>query len=135
MDSELYPLWKELFAEQVWPGDRVAIHAMAEEIRGLRLLADTIVTAELEQPLIQSREPIQRARDVLAGIINDAEVFNLVIQHGEQPWVRAAHEVLCWTLRSDDYNQFARHFELIEQRCVMLREFAGKNCIEKEVAN
>jgi hypothetical protein len=48
MDGELYRVHRELFPERTWPGEEEAARELAGEIRGLRLLADTMVTSILD---------------------------------------------------------------------------------------
>lgn len=100
-------IWKELYPDQPWPGDAAAVRALAEEVRALRLLTDTIVTTALdEQGAHRSMDEIQRAHDLVGQYcfeMDDAVSFEHV-------------SALCWVLRHDHNTAFAQILETVESR-------------------
>jgi len=100
-------IWDELFPEHPWPGDEVAVQAMADEIRALRILTDTIVTTALdEQVKHRPWDEVQRAHDVVGQYcveMEDEEEFRHV-------------SALCWVLRHDHNKGFAKLLETVEHR-------------------
>jgi hypothetical protein len=100
-------IWVELF-DGPWPGsDEAAITAMAAEIRALRLLSDTIVTTALDDMNAhRDFDEIQRAHDLVGQYcveMEDDETFKFV-------------SALCWVLRHDHNNQFAKVLAMVESR-------------------
>jgi hypothetical protein len=100
-------IWGELFPDKPWPGEQDALREIAEEVRSLRMLTDTIVTSALdEQGQRRSIDEIQRAHDLVGQYcheMNDAVTFEHV-------------SALCWVLRHDHNTAFAQILEMVEAR-------------------
>jgi hypothetical protein len=102
----LQKIWRELFPDQPWPGNTVAlVQALVEEVQTLRLLTDTIVTTAVEDQMKRrDLDQIQRAHDLVGQYcveMNDAASFEHV-------------SALCWVLHHDHNTAFAQILEAVE---------------------
>ncbi len=99
--------WKELYPDRPWPGAVEAMRAMAEEIRFLRRLTDSVVTTAVEEEnQRRSMDEIQRAHDLVGQYcheMNDPVTFEHV-------------SALCWVLRHDHNTAFGQILEQVENR-------------------
>jgi hypothetical protein len=104
-------IWGELFPEKPWPGEDGALRELAEEVRSLRLLTDTVVTSAIDEVgQRRSIEEIQRAHDLVGQYCletGDAERFGHV-------------SALCWVLRHDHNTVFAQILAVVETRLARL---------------
>ena len=98
-------IWDDTFPNKPWPGMRRALAEMADEIKALRLLTDTIVTTALDAELqMRGREEIQRAHDVVGSycmLMKDAGTFEHV-------------SALCWVLRHQHNTAFDQILETVQ---------------------
>lgn len=98
-------VWAELYPKQPWPGLAGAVAELADEVRALRVLTDTIVTTAIdEQGRRRSLDEIQRAHDLVGTYCvetHDHENFEHV-------------SALCWVLRHDHNNAFGELLAEVE---------------------
>jgi len=66
--------------------------------------------------MMRSLDEVQRAHDMLIGIVLDQALLAKAVNPKDLPFIVAALDVLCWLLHHDHNVSFAKNIAVIEAR-------------------